>query len=161
MPTYEPPEPKFHIRDAGPVLIEAAKRLYAAYTENAHNLNYQGLPCPAWDDLTDSVRSHWCAVASRASTEEYLRESLPPQVVAHGFSRPPVMVARFVVDAVEPAEFSCDGFALHASAAIDGEANKNWSKWTPSGRLFMRVTNPALGGLFSAGQHYLIHVTRD
>lgn len=76
---YTPPEPKFHVRNAGPMLVDAARRLYAAYTDNAHNLNYQGLPCPAWGDLGDSVRSHWCAVAGSSLSEEF-RSSLsnPP-----------------------------------------------------------------------------------
>lgn len=39
------------------------RRFYEAYTANSGNLNYQGLQCPAWSDLTTAVRSHWCAVA--------------------------------------------------------------------------------------------------
>lgn len=44
-------------------VVELAEKLYAAYTANSENKNYQGLECPAWDALPASVRSHWCAVA--------------------------------------------------------------------------------------------------
>lgn len=40
-----------------------ARELYEVYIANSDGLNYQGLPCPTWDDLPEEVRAHWCAVA--------------------------------------------------------------------------------------------------
>ena len=44
-----------------------AKRLYAAYNrggpENTRGLNYQGLPCPTWEELPAAVREKWENVA--------------------------------------------------------------------------------------------------
>jgi hypothetical protein len=42
-----------------------AKKLYAAYNAAGERkgLNYQGLPCPVWEDLTPDVRTKWGAVA--------------------------------------------------------------------------------------------------
>lgn len=42
---------------------DVARSLYVAYVDNADGKNYQGLPCPAWNELTSAVRSHWCAAA--------------------------------------------------------------------------------------------------
>lgn len=39
----------------------AARKAYEAYTANSGGLNYQGNPCPAWPDLPEAIRSHWCA----------------------------------------------------------------------------------------------------
>jgi hypothetical protein len=47
-----------------------AERLYGAYVANSGNRNYQGLPCPAWRDLPEAVRGHWCAVALFADSQE-------------------------------------------------------------------------------------------
>lgn len=58
--------PKVDEATASPDDRDIAERLYAAYTANSDNLNYQGLACPAWADLTPAVRSHWCAVAIAA-----------------------------------------------------------------------------------------------
>jgi hypothetical protein len=46
-----------------------ARTLYEAYTANSGNLNYQGLPCPKWDDLPQAIRDHWCAVSDKAQDE--------------------------------------------------------------------------------------------
>lgn len=42
---------------------EMAKRSYASYTANSGNKNFQGNDCPAWTDLPQAIRDHWCAVA--------------------------------------------------------------------------------------------------
>jgi hypothetical protein len=42
-----------------------ARDLYAVYCASSNGLNYQGLPCPAWDALNDAVRGHWYTVALR------------------------------------------------------------------------------------------------
>jgi len=44
-------------------LIRLAKHKYAVYMASCSGLNYQGMPCPMWDALTDAVRSHWISVA--------------------------------------------------------------------------------------------------
>jgi hypothetical protein len=46
--------------------IDAEKRairMYAAYTASSGGLNYQGKPCPKWDELPPAIQSHWCAAA--------------------------------------------------------------------------------------------------
>jgi hypothetical protein len=43
-----------------------ARDLYATYCASSGGLNYQGLPCPAWDELPEEVRGHWYTVALRA-----------------------------------------------------------------------------------------------
>jgi hypothetical protein len=43
-----------------------ARELYEAYIASSGGLNYQGLPCPTWENLTEAVRQHWEAVARRA-----------------------------------------------------------------------------------------------
>ena len=42
------------------------RELYEAYIASSGGLNYQGLPCPAWPDLTEAARQHWGAAAVRA-----------------------------------------------------------------------------------------------
>lgn len=49
-----------------------ARMLYAAYTRNSGNKNYQGLPCPTWEDLPHNIKSHWCAVAEAAGWHDLL-----------------------------------------------------------------------------------------
>jgi hypothetical protein len=49
-----------------PAVQRKARDFYAIYCSSADGKNYQGLPCPAWDALTDAVRGHWCTVAQRA-----------------------------------------------------------------------------------------------
>ena len=36
-----------------------AKLAYEAYVDDAGGLNYQGKPCPKWDDLPEAIRQHW------------------------------------------------------------------------------------------------------
>ena len=50
-------------------VIDIAVVMYEAYTANSDGLNYQGLPCPEWNDLTEAVRNHWCAAAIAACEE--------------------------------------------------------------------------------------------
>lgn len=48
-----------------------AEQLYAAYNrggdESTAGLNFQGNPCPAWDDLPPNVKAKWDAVALNAA----------------------------------------------------------------------------------------------
>lgn len=46
--------------------LRVARDLYATYCASSEGKNYQGLPCPAWDALTEAVRGHWYTVAMRA-----------------------------------------------------------------------------------------------
>jgi hypothetical protein len=133
MPTMEPdlaqppPAPKFHVSSASPALIERARQLYAAYTANAHNLNYQGKPCPPWDELGESVQSHWCATALSDA--------------------PSSICARFQV-------YSITSYGMPVYATADrlqadvvlrpGDSTKNveWSRYTPNGEIRMTVTAP-------------------
>jgi len=42
---------------------------YQAYIASTGGLNYQGLPCPEWAKLTDSIRGAWAAAATAVRTE--------------------------------------------------------------------------------------------
>lgn len=49
----------------GPIEVEdLARHFYEVYVASADGVNYQGLPCPAWDALPEKIRRHWCAVAT-------------------------------------------------------------------------------------------------
>lgn len=61
----EVPAPLTASADASPHAVRIARDLYATYCASSGGLNYQGLPCPAWDALTDAVRGHWYTVALR------------------------------------------------------------------------------------------------
>jgi len=68
--------------------LRVARDLYATYCASSGGKNYQGLPCPAWNDLTEAVRGHWFTVARRAMSPGALADyqsgangavrSLPP-----------------------------------------------------------------------------------
>ncbi len=58
---------------------------------------------------------------------------------------------------IEP---GCDGVSVRFEAVYgDGEANKQWSKWTPSGTLTMQITNPSASEQFEAGKEYFLDFT--
>ena len=44
-----------------PTIMRFAREAYARYTATTENKNYQGLPCPTFDDLTDQIKEAWCA----------------------------------------------------------------------------------------------------
>jgi hypothetical protein len=41
----------------------------------------------------------------------------------------------------------------------NGEANKDWSKWTPSGYMSMVITNPSAFDQFSIGKEFYLDFT--
>ena len=41
----------------------------------------------------------------------------------------------------------------------NGQANESWSKYTPSGKIEMAVTNPAAIDQFAVGQSYFVDFT--
>lgn len=49
-----------------PTVLRRARDFYAIYCASSDGKNYQGLPCPAWDALTEAVRGHWYTVAKRS-----------------------------------------------------------------------------------------------
>ena len=49
------------------VLIDLACDLYATYIESCGGKNWQGQPCPPWNQLPSETRKHWIEVARRAS----------------------------------------------------------------------------------------------
>lgn len=61
-----------------PNVLRRARDLYATYCASSDGKNYQGLPCPAWDALTDAVRGHWYTVALRTCQLEYEEAALSP-----------------------------------------------------------------------------------
>lgn len=42
---------------------------------------------------------------------------------------------------------------------VDGEGNKDWSRWTPSGQLTMQITNPGAHEQFVEGKEYFLDFT--
>ena len=43
--------------------------------------------------------------------------------------------------------------------ALTGEENKEWSKWTPSGRLEMEINNPAAVEQLQVGKDYYLEIS--
>ena len=43
-----------------------ARAMYEAYTKSSGGLNYQGKPCPKWDELPAAICGHWQAAANVA-----------------------------------------------------------------------------------------------
>jgi hypothetical protein len=41
-------------------------------------------------------------------------------------------------------------------SAVQGEENKTWTQWTPSGSAEMQITNPAALAAFEVGKDYLV-----
>jgi hypothetical protein len=57
------------------------------------------------------------------------------------------------------AKFKCsavEGERVSLTAAVEGEANRSWSKWTPSGQIAMTITNPDAVEFFKPGREYLL-----
>lgn len=48
---------------------------------------------------------------------------------------------------------------LTAVTAGSGKDNESWSKWTPSGRLEMHITNPAASDFFTLGKAVYLDFT--
>ena len=44
-------------------------------------------------------------------------------------------------------------------AGKDEDANKSWSKWTPSGEVVMQITNPEASKQFVIGKDYFLDFT--
>lgn len=47
----------------------------------------------------------------------------------------------------------------HPVCNADGEGNKDWSKWTPSGSLEMFITNPPAADQFKVGKAFYLDIT--
>lgn len=45
-------------------------------------------------------------------------------------------------------------------AAVYGPGNEEWSKYTPSGRLEMQITNPAALDQFKVGDEYYVDIVK-
>jgi hypothetical protein len=59
-------------------VLRVARDLYATYCASSSGKNYQGLPCPAWDALTEAVRGHWYTVARRVCSFVEVAEHTGP-----------------------------------------------------------------------------------
>lgn len=57
------------ITDAG--IEQLAKQCYYAYGSVTDHKNYQGLPMPTWENLTDKIREAWKAAARCGFNEGY------------------------------------------------------------------------------------------
>lgn len=47
---------------------------------------------------------------------------------------------------------------LNAVYGKDGSANKQWSKYTPSGSLEAKIDNPEAQAFFKAGKEYIVDI---
>lgn len=47
-----------------------AKLAYEAYGKVTDGKNYQGLPMPSWEDLTDKIREAWDAAVTEVLRHE-------------------------------------------------------------------------------------------
>lgn len=54
------------MEERDPAVMLRARDFYSVYCASSDGKNYQGLPCPAWDALTEAVRGHWYTVALRS-----------------------------------------------------------------------------------------------
>lgn len=50
--------------------LSSGQRAYMAYGEKVGGKNYQGLPMPAWENLTPLIRDAWEAAVNEASIVE-------------------------------------------------------------------------------------------
>lgn len=57
------------VPDASPEDQSFAQVGYQAYVASTGGLNYQGLPCPEWNKLTDAIRAAWAAAAVSIRSE--------------------------------------------------------------------------------------------
>lgn len=47
-----------------------------------------------------------------------------------------------------------------AAVTATSEENKTWSQYTPSGRLELQITNPAVFGFFEPGSEYVVIIEK-
>lgn len=60
------------------------------------------------------------------------------------------------------AKFTClakSDSGVSFQPVTSGPGNESWSKWTPSGRLDMHITNPDALAQFEAGKSYFLDFT--
>jgi hypothetical protein len=60
------------------------------------------------------------------------------------------------------AKFRCeqkDGENVLFRACIEGEENKEWSRWTPAGTIQMTINNPTALAAFEVGKDYFLDFT--
>lgn len=56
-----------------PLLQSLARAAYERYTATTDNKNYQGLPCPAYDDLTPKIKEAWEAAVQPQVADNEIR----------------------------------------------------------------------------------------
>lgn len=79
----------------------------------------------------------------------------------------PTVRAKFFVQDIRHSDVpGTDQYAIVKMAPVfgaygdgDEEANKSWSKWTPSGSLEMAITNPEAIAKFEIGKSYFLDFT--
>jgi hypothetical protein len=84
-----------------PHVMRRAHDFYAAYNASCEGKNYQGLPCPKWQDLTPAVRRHWYAVSLRSFEYEAMSADNPatgPGEYTLGHHRDPEAASRTWLD---------------------------------------------------------------
>lgn len=65
--TTDPNQPTFtNVAAFKSLYADIGRDFYAVYCASSGGKNFQGNPCPAWDDLPEAVRGHWSVVAHRA-----------------------------------------------------------------------------------------------
>lgn len=68
--------------------------------------------------------------------------------------------AKFVCESKTPDQHDPSSVAVRFNAVYgSGEANKEWSRWTPSGQLQMQISNPGAHEQFDVGKEYFLDFT--
>lgn len=67
------------------------------------------------------------------------------------------VLARFKVGSVT--DHGNDNHDVNLSPVTSGKGNESFSKWTPSGKMEMHITNPGCIGFFKPGKEYNIEFT--
>ena len=52
-----------------------------------------------------------------------------------------------------------EGYEAPAFHPVRGKGNEEWSKWTPSGKLEITITNPNIFGKFVPGKDYYLKIS--
>lgn len=68
------------------------------------------------------------------------------------------IVAKFRCQLVSKDAQGNETVTLNPVTGKDGSANAQWSKWTPSGKLEMTITNPPAQGQLVPGKEYLVTI---
>lgn len=68
--------------------------------------------------------------------------------------------AKFIVYSLKQLEGASEPtIAVRLQAALDGDENKSWAKYTPHGDINITISNPAAAEQFEVGRSYFVDFT--